>query len=149
HLRGLAAELGLHLDDLWKADVAGSVSPSWINGGYFHYSRVDAQMKRISAAVTRQARWAGVTSAHGKPSDAAYFYGTSTPQARQMDELNMREWLDQHVPGVPGDVKTFLDQTMSGWYGLDMAGLSALNWFDFLVIPYPGGDERWHVRHGN
>jgi monoamine oxidase len=149
HLRGLAAELGLHLDDLWKADVAGSVSPNWINGGYFPHSRVDAQMKRISAAVTAQARWAGVTGAHGRPSDAAYFYGTSTPQARQMDELNMREWLDQHVPGVPGDVKTFLDQTMSGWYGLDMAGLSALNWFDFLVIPYPGGDERWHVRHGN
>ena len=30
-----------------------------------------------------------------------------------------------------------------------MAGLSALNWMDYLVIPYPGGDERWHVKHGN
>jgi monoamine oxidase len=149
HLRGLAAELGLQLDDLWKGDVAGSVSPSWINGRYFHYARVDAQMSRISAAVTAQARRVGVIRAQGKPSDAAYSYGTATAESRRMDELNMREWVDQHVPGVPGDVMTFLDQTMSGWYGLDMAGLSALNWIDFLVIPYPGGDERWHVKHGN
>jgi monoamine oxidase len=149
HLRGLAAELGLQLDDLWKGDVSGSVSPSWINGHYFPYARVGAQTDRISAAITAQARRLGVIGAGGKASDLAYSYGTATAQAQQMDELNMREWIDQHVPGVPGDVKTFLDQTMSGWYGLDMAGLSALNWIDFLVIPSPGGDERWHVKHGN
>src|SRR5207237_5326616 len=91
----------------------------------------------------------GVTGANGKSSEAAYSYGTATAGSRQMDELSMREWIDRHVPGIPGDVKTFLDQTMSGWYGLDMAGLSALNWIDFLLIAYPGGDERWHVRHGN
>jgi monoamine oxidase len=149
HLRGLAAELGLPLDDLWKGDVAGAVSPSWLSGHYFHYAQVNAQLNRIGAAVTAQARRVGVIGGPGQPSDVAYSYGTATAEARQMDELNMREWIDQHVPGVPGDVKTFLDQTMSGWYGLDMAGLSALNWIDFLVIPYPGGDERWHVRHGN
>jgi monoamine oxidase len=149
HLRGLAAELGLPLDDLWKGGVNGAVSPSWINGHYFRYAEVNDQLNRISAAVSAQARRVGVIGADGKASDVAYPYGTATTEARQMDELNMREWIDQHVPGVPGDVKTFLDQTMSGWYGLDMAGLSALNWIDFLVIPYPGGDERWHVKHGN
>jgi monoamine oxidase len=149
HLRGLATELGLQLDDLWKGGVNGAVSPSWLNGHYFHYATVNAQLNRISAAVTAQARRVGVVGADGKASDVAYSSGTATAEARQMDQLNMREWIDQHVPGVPEDVKTFLDQTMSGWYGLDMAGLSALNWIDFLVIPYPGGDERWHVRHGN
>ena len=77
--------------------------------------------------VQAAARRIGVTSPQGKSSDVAYSYGTATAGARQMDELNMREWIDQHVPGVPEDVKTFLDQTMSGWYGLDMAGLTALN----------------------
>ena len=149
HLRQLAAELGLHLDDLWKGDVGGSVSPSWAGGRYFRYAAVSAELHRISAAVTASARQAGVIRGNGSASDVAYRYGTTTAQCRQLDELTMREWLDQHVPGVPADVKTFLDQTMSGWYGLDMAGLSALNWFDYLVIPYPGGDERWHVRHGN
>ena len=149
HLRALAAELRLQLDDLWQGDVAGSASPSWINGQYVAGARVDAALKRISAAAAAQARRIGVTGANGKSSDAAYSYGTATAGSGQMDELSMREWIDQHVPGIPGDVKTFLDQTMSGWYGLDMAGLSALNWIDFLIIPYPGGDERWHVRHGN
>ena len=150
HLRGLARELGLQLDDLWEGDVPDAISPSWINGGYFnYYGKVNDQLDRITTVVKAEARRIGVTGAQGKSSDVAYSYGTATPGARQMDELNMREWLDQHVPGVSGDVKTFLDQAMSGWYGLDMAGLSALNWMDYLVIPYPGGDERWHVKHGN
>ena len=150
HLRGLAAELGLQLDDLWQGDVPDAISPSWINGGYFdYYDKVNDQLDRITTAVKAAARQVGVIGRSGKASDVAYSYGTATPGARQMDELNMREWLDQHVPGVSGDVKTFLDQTMSGWYGLDMAGLSALNWMDYLVIPDPGGDERWHVKHGN
>ena len=150
HLRGLARELGLQLDDLWQGDVPDAISPSWINGGYFnYYGKVNDQLDRITTVVKAEARRIGVTGAQGKSSDVAYSYGTATPGARQMDELNMREWLDQHVPGVSADVKTFLDQAMSGWYGLDMAGLSALNWMDYLVIPYPGGDERWRVRHGN
>ena len=150
HLRGLATELGLQLDDLWQGDVPDAISPSWINGGYFdYYDKFYAQLDRITTAVKAAARQVGVIGRGGKASDVAYSYGTATAGARQMDELNMREWLDQHVPGVSGEVKTFLDQAMSGWYGLDMAGLSALNWMDYLVIPYPGGDERWHVKHGN
>jgi monoamine oxidase len=150
HLRGLAAELGLRLDDLWKGDVPDAISPSWINGGYFDYwDKFYGQLNRITTAVKAAARQVGVIGRSGQASDVAYSYGTVTAGARQMDELNMREWLDQHVPGVSEDVKTFLDQAMSGWYGLNMAGLSALNWIDYLVIPYPGGDERWHVRHGN
>jgi monoamine oxidase len=150
HLRGLAAELGLRLDDLWKGDVPGAISPSWINGGYFDYwDKFYGQLDRITTAVKAAARQVGVIGPDGKASDVAYSYGTVTAGARRMDELNMREWLGQHVPGVSEEVKTFLDQAMSGWYGLNMAGLSALNWIDYLVIPYPGGDERWHVRHGN
>ena len=37
HLRGLATELGLQLDDLWQGDVPDAISPSWINGGYAAY----------------------------------------------------------------------------------------------------------------
>ncbi|HEY1344541.1 MAG TPA: FAD-dependent oxidoreductase, partial [Streptosporangiaceae bacterium] len=125
HLRGLATELGLRLDDLWQGDVPDAISPSWINGGYFdYYDKFYAELDRITTAVKAAARQVGVIGRSGKASDVAYSYGTVTPGARQMDELNMREWLDQHVPGVSGDVKTFLDQAMSGWYGLDMAGLS-------------------------
>ena len=62
----------------------------------------------------------------------------------------MAEWLERHVPGVlHADLGQWLDQTMTGWYGLNLDRLSALNWIDYLIIPSPGGDERWHVRGGN
>ena len=45
----------------------------------------------------------------------------------------------QAVPGVVGTpFGTYLDEIMAGWYGLDMDGLSALNWIDYYVIPAPG-----------
>jgi monoamine oxidase len=115
HLRSLAREFGLQLDDLWQGDVPDAISPSWINGGYYdYYDKFNAQLDRITTVVQAAARQIGVTSAQGTSSDVAYSYGTATPGARQMDELNMREWLDQHVPGVSAEVKTFLDQAMSG-----------------------------------
>ena len=30
-----------------------------------------------------------------------------------------------------------------------MDHLSALNWIDYLIVPAPGADERWHVHGGN
>ena len=32
----------------------------------------------------------------------------------------MDDWLDRHVPGVPDDLKGLLNESMGGWYGLDM-----------------------------
>jgi monoamine oxidase len=59
-------------------------------------------------------------------------------------------WLDLHVPAASATpVGHWLNESMCGWYGLDMENLSACNWFDYFLIPYPGGDERWHVRGGN
>ena len=103
HLRGLAAELGLQLDDLWQGDVPDAISPSWINGGYFdYYDKVNDQLDRITTAVKAAARQVGVIGPNGKASDVAYPYGTATPGARQMDGLNMREWLDRARPrGFP------------------------------------------------
>ena len=38
---------------------------------------------------------------------------------------------------------------MQSWYGLGLQHLSALSLIDFFVMPYPGGDERYHVLGGN
>ena len=62
----------------------------------------------------------------------------------------MDEWLDGHVPGVLGDRgRQISNEPWAAGTALDMTALSALNWIDYFVIPYPGGDERWHVRGGN
>ena len=148
HIRGLAQELGLPLDDLWNGWPAGSIWPDWVGGKVMDHAVVKDHLDRISAAVTSTAHKIGVFDG-GRVSTAAYSYGTATPAAAEMDAQTMDEWLDGNVPGVPDDLKGFLNESMGGWYGLDMPQLSALNWIDYFVIPYPGGDERWHVRGGN
>jgi monoamine oxidase len=77
-------------------------------------------------------------------------YGTASPAAVQLDQLTMAEWLETHVPGILGTaVGQIIDELMGSWYGANLDRLSAVNWIDFFVIPYPGGDERWHVHGGN
>ena len=149
HIRGLAQELGLPLDDLWNGWPAGSIWPDWVGGKVMDHAVVKDHLDRISAAVTSTAHKIGVFDG-GRVSTAAYSYGTATPAAAEMDAQTMDEWLDGNVPGVPDDLKGYPERgPMGGWYGLDMPQLSALNWIDYFVIPYPGGDERWHVRAGN
>jgi hypothetical protein len=78
HLRGLAAELGLQLDDLWQGDVPDAISPSWINGGYFnYYDKVNDQLDRITTAVKAAARQVGVIGRTARPPT------WPTPTARQ------------------------------------------------------------------
>src|SRR5262249_50681399 len=143
HLRQLVRELGLKLDDLFAAK-SGPYSPNWVRGRDLTQHEINLGMRRVQAAVAREARRVGVLRGHGRVDTAAYSYPTATPQAVAVDRLSMTDWLDKHVRGVlDADLGEWLDQTMSGWYGLNMDRLSALNWIDYLIVPYPGADERW------
>src|SRR6476646_438324 len=149
HIRQLARRLDLHMDDLFAARY-GNFSPNLVGDRLLPQSQIRPQMSRIARAAEAQARRLGVLHPNGSVTQGPISYPTATAQARAVDQLSMTEWLDRHVPGVVGTrVADWLDQTMCGWYGLNMDKLSALNWIDFFVIPYPGGDERWHVRGGN
>ena len=149
HIRQLAKQLGLALDDLYAARY-GDFSPNWVRGKDFTQHQINVGMKPIQAAVTAEARRVGVIRPNGSINAAAITHPTATARAKVVDQLSMAEWLSQHVPGVlHSDLGQWLDQTMVGWYGLNLDRLSALNWIDYLIIPEPGGDERWHVRGGN
>lgn len=150
HLIGLAHELGLELDDLWEGYPRGAVWPSWVQGALLDHAAVKEQLDPIATAVEREARRFGVIREGRRPTDAAYSYGTATPAAVQLDRMSMAEWLERRVPEVIGSpIAAYLDEVMAGWYGLEMDGLSAINWIDYFVIPARGADERWHVRGGN
>jgi monoamine oxidase len=150
HLLGLADELGLEVDDLWDAWVPGSLWPTWIDGAVVAWKEIQGQLDPIAEAVEREARRIGVIADGRKPSARAISYGTATPEGVELDERSMAEWLDEHVPGVTGSpLGSYLDASMSGWYGLEMDRLSACTWMDYFVLPWPGADERWHVRGGN
>jgi monoamine oxidase len=149
HIRQLADELGLKMDDLFTG-YGGSFAPTWVDGAYLQHSTIHPINQRISAEVTKAARRIGVIDANGKISTTAITFGTATPAAAQMDQVSMADWLDSKVAGVLGSsVGLWLDEQMAGWYGLNMAELSAINWVDWFVIPAPGADERWHVHGGN
>ena len=150
HLRRLARELGLELDDLWEGSRRGSTWPNYIEGKLLEPKAIHEQLDPIAKKVTEEARRIGVIGNGKEPSDAAYSYGTATPAAVQLDRMTMSEWLDANVPGVLGSpIGSYLDVVMAGWYGLEMDQLSAVTWIDYFVIPSPGADERWHVRGGN
>jgi monoamine oxidase len=149
HIRQLARELGLRLDDL-STGYEGKFSPRYVDGGYLHYETIRPHMDRIRSKVTADAKLIGVIGANGEASTEAYSFGTATPAAVKMDQLSMADWLDANVPDVMGSaVGKWLDEVMAGWYGLNLSDLSALNWMDYFLIPYPGADENWRVHGGN
>ena len=149
HLRQLVRQLGLELDDLYAAQT-GDYSPNWVRGKNLTQHEINVGMKPVQAAVTAEAKRVGVIKPNGHINAAAITYPTATAAAKLVDQLTMADWLERHVPGVlHADLGQFLDQAMTGWYGLNLDRLSALNWIDYLIIPSPGGDERWHVRGGN
>ena len=150
HIRQLARELRLTLDDLWKGYEAGAGYPRIVHGKELAVAATKPVMERVNAAVSASARSIGLLDANGKLDMSAITYPTATPAAVEMDQLSMEDWLDANVHGVVGsDVGDWLDEVMCGWYGLNLSDLSALNWMDYSVVPAPGADERWHVRGGN
>ncbi|MDP9243157.1 MAG: FAD-dependent oxidoreductase [Actinomycetota bacterium] len=149
HLLQLVKELHLDVDDLWKGWVGGSVWLNHVDGKALAHSEIKSKLDPLVSRITDEAKRIGVYRS-GKPSDAAYSHGTATPAAVRLDRLTMLEWLDKEFPGLAGEpLGHYLNEIMSGWYGLDLDGLSACTWIDYFLIPYPGGDERWHVRGGN
>ncbi len=150
HIRQLARELGLTLDDLWSGSAAGATYPRLVGGKELLVSTTKPVMDRVNAAATETARRIGLLTAGGALDMAAISYPSPTPAAVDVDRSSMQEWLETNVHGVVGsDVGDWLDEVMCGWYGLNLSDLSALNWLDYLVIPAPGADERWHVQGGN
>ena len=107
-----------------------------MRGKDFTQHQINVGMKPIQAAVTAEARRVGVIRPNGSINAAAITHPTATARAKLVDQLSMAEWLSQHVPGVlHSDLGQWLDQTMTGWYGLNLDRLSALNWIDYLIIP--------------
>lgn len=150
HLLRLVDELGLELEDLWKAWTKGSIWPSWIEGQPITAGALNDQLDPIARAVEREARRIGVLDEGRRPSSRAFTFGTATPQAIELDSVSMAEWLEEQVPGVFGEpIGAYLDTSMCGWYGLEMNRLSACLWMDYFVMPAHGADERWHIRGGN
>ena len=152
HIRQLAKELGLEEEDLWSGWHAGDTWLTFLNGKVGQWSDWADDQKPLVKVVNAKAKEIGLIGP-GENGDVhleAIWAGNPTPEAVAFDQLSMTEFMEQEIPGLADSAYgVFLDTVMAGWYGLNMASLSAMNWMDYFVLPANGADERWHIKDGN
>ncbi len=137
HIRKIVRELGLTLEDRTSGEPPDdAVEPIWLNGGLQNPEAVYAGFDQFIEQLKRDYKRVG-----------DYRYNKATPAARAFDEMTVLEWLDAHVDN--GLLREVIDIGLTGFFGIDAKGMSAINLFEGFVAPYPGADERYHTHGGN
>lgn len=143
HMRALAAELGLVLDD-FEADEPQLARAVWYFDGKRRSDReVIEAFTPIAAVIERDLGTLG-------DGDISY----REPQnAEALDRLSIDQWFDRN--GVSGWIRKLLAVAYTTEMGLEPDQQSALNLLTFIdSVPDPfrifgESDERFHVRGGN
>jgi monoamine oxidase len=138
-MRALAKRFGLELEDLATAPLPGS-SRLWLKRSLRRFEPLAPERAAMVAKLERAARRLG-----------PYGFRHPSRAAREMDEMTVADWLDEHVPG--GGSGSLLGRQvgteMASEFGLDPSRLSALNLLYEYVEAPAGADERFHVAGGN
>ncbi|HUP48149.1 MAG TPA: FAD-dependent oxidoreductase [Thermoanaerobaculia bacterium] len=143
HVRALAAELGITLDDLAADD------PSLQGDLWFFDGARRSEREVIEAFRPVAARIEAALESIGEE-DVTY---TRPGTAARLDRMTVARWLDE--AGVTGWFRTLLDAGFTTEFGLEIDQQSALNLLT-MIDPRPDpfriygeSDERYHVRGGN
>jgi monoamine oxidase len=137
HLRGIADELGLELEDRRTGEPPeDAASPLWLNGRLRDRGDVFGGFDKLFKRLKRDYKRVG-----------DYRYDRASRAAREFDEMTVLEWLDRHVDDRL--LREAVDIGISGFFGIDAGAMSAINLFEAYVAPYPGANERYHVHGGN
>ena len=143
HIRKLAGELGLVLDDLLDGD---SDHDSWFfDGRAISEAEIIRAFVPIAAAIERDLAAAG---------DGEHDDTDQNPKFRELVELSIAQWFDRN--GVRGWLRKLLDVAYTTEMGLEIDQQSALNFLTFIGTEdkdafriFGESDERFHVRGGN
>ncbi len=144
HVRALASELGIELDDL-AMDDASLDQHVWHFGGA---RRSDADVVREFRPIAARI----VADLNTVTGDAGISFRTPS-NAESLDRLTITEWLDR--AGASGWIRDLLRVAYTTEFGLEPERQSSLN---LLTLIDPGhdpfrifgeSDERFHVRGGN
>ncbi len=143
HMRGLAEEFGLILDD-FSSDAPVREAETWYFGGLrYTTEQVAEAFKPVAAAIIR---------------DMAPF-ADALPSVRQpepgraLDGLSISQWLARE--GVSGWLQALIEVAYTTEMGLDCDEQSALNLLSLIgtepgeFVVFGASDERFHVRGGN
>jgi monoamine oxidase len=140
-IRALAAELELTLDDVEAAQgKRPGDHPRLVLGG---------KVRRF-AEVYRDQLLIGARALADSRRIRDFTWNRATRAARELDEKNAAEWLDDAVPGPSHHLlRAATEQFMAEEYGLDVGRLSAIA----MLIQFGAfgveSDERFHVHGGN
>ena len=147
HIRQLAQELGLALDNLLSAEQNGTEPLYWFDGAPYTYAEATTDMKAI---------WQQL---HKDVSAASYptLYNLSTERGRQLDQMSITDWISAYVPGgLSSRLGQLLDVAYTIEYGGESSVQSSLNMLYLLAYSGQGqlrifgpSNEKYHVRGGN
>ena len=143
HIRALAAELGLALDDL-SADPTTAFGDIWFCAGRRHTEEeILREFAPLAAAIARDAETL--------PEEEITY---ATPGGAQaLDRESMTQWLDRN--GASGWLRKLIEVAYTTEMGLECNDQSALNFLTFIEPDtrkfniFGASDERFHVRGGN
>ncbi|MEO6244396.1 MAG: FAD-dependent oxidoreductase [Opitutaceae bacterium] len=147
NIRHLAQELRLPLDNLLAAEPNGSEPFFYFGQARYSYREATNDLKAIWQKLHRDLSEAGYPT----------LYNRSTARGRQLDQMSVRDWI---IESVPGGVNSRLGQLLEvGYnieYGAEPETQSALNLIYLLAYNSPGqfnlfgaSNEKFHVRGGN
>ena len=143
----LVQELGLDLDNLARAEAAGTESSGYFDGAAYSREEMSTDLKTIWQQLHEDVLAASYPTT----------YTISTPRGRQLDKLSIVDWIELYVPGGIGSkLGQLLDVAYTIEYGADSSEQSVLNLLYLLGYVGPGqfrifgkSNEKFHVRGGN
>lgn len=146
-VKHLAQELGLDLDNLVRAEAAGTEMLGYFDGRPYSFAEMTDDLKTI---------WRQL---HSDTSAASYptTYKISTPRGRELDAMPLSVWIDRYVPGgLTSRFGQLLDTAYNIEYGAETSDQSSLNMLYLLGYVGPGrfrvfgkSNEKFRVRGGN
>jgi monoamine oxidase len=147
HIRQLAQELGLRLDNVLAAQANGTEPCYFFDGSTYGFREATADIKAI---------WQPL---HRDVSEASYptLYNSFTARGAQLDQLSVAQWIEQTVAGGRASLLgQLLEVAYIIEYGEEATAQSALNLLYLLGYSGQGqlrifgpSNEKYHVRGGN
>ena len=147
HIRNLAQELGLKLDNLLRAEQNGTELVAWFDGAPYHFDQITDDIK---------AAWQKI---HSDVSAASYptTFEISTERGRELDNMSIVEWIEEtFAGGLSSRIGQLLDVAYNIEYGAECADQSSLNLLYLLGYSGQGqfrvfgpSNEKYHVAGGN
>ncbi|HJU88810.1 MAG TPA: FAD-dependent oxidoreductase [Gemmatimonadaceae bacterium] len=144
HIRGMAAEFGIQLDDLSVDDPAVDQELYFFGGVRRSETEIVTAFRPIASRIATD------LATIGGNSDISF---RAPNGAEQLDRMTLEEWLGRS--GADGWIRSLLAVAYTAEFGLEPERQSALNLLT-MIDPEPDpfrifgeSDERFHVRGGN